>query len=60
MYNMDIISNLTLELVINNIDYNKKKNLRHIDEIILNHKLFFYIKDKNINNRIICSGLINY
>lgn len=64
MYNMDIISNLNLELavnnLVNNIDYNSKKNIRHIDEIILNHKLFFYIKDKNINNRIICSGLINY
>ena len=64
MYNMDIISNLNLELAINNlqnnIDHNSKKNIRHIDEIILNHKLFFYIKDKNINNRIICSGLINY
>ena len=64
MYNMDIISNLNLELAVNNIpnniDYNSKKNIRHIDEIILNHKLFFYIKDKNINNRIICSGLINY
>jgi len=64
MYNMDIISNLNLDLavnnLVNNIDYNSKKNIRHIDEIILNHKLFFYIKDKNINNRIICSGLINY
>jgi hypothetical protein len=60
MYNIDIISNLSLELVVNNIDYNKKSNLRPINEIILNHKLFFYIKDKNINNRIICSGLINY
>jgi hypothetical protein len=64
MYNMDIISNLNLELAVNNlennIDYNSKKNIRHIDEIILNHKLFFYIKDKNINNRIICGGLINY
>jgi hypothetical protein len=64
MYNMDINTNLNLELVVNNlvnnIDYNSKKNIRHIDEIILNHKLFFYIKDKNINNRIICSGLINY
>ena len=64
MYNMDIISNLNLELAVNNlennIDYNSKKNIRHIDEIILNHKLFFYIKDKNINNRIICSGIINY
>jgi hypothetical protein len=64
MYNMDIISNLNLEIAVNNlvdnIDYNTKKNIRYIDEIILNHKLFFYIKDKTINNRIICSGLINY
>jgi len=63
MYNMDIISNLNLEIAINNLEDNKdytKKNIRYIDEIILNHKLFFYIKDKTINNRIICSGLINY
>jgi hypothetical protein len=64
MYNMEIISNLNLDIAVsnlsNNIDYNKKKNIRHIDEIILNHKLFFYIKDKNINNRVICCGLINY
>lgn len=64
MYNIDILSNLNLEIAVNNltnnIDYNKKKNIRHIDEIILDHKLFFYVKDKNINNRIICGGLINY
>lgn len=60
MYNMDILSNLNLEIAVNNLDYYKKNNIRHIDEIILDHKLFFYIKDKNINNRIICGGLINY
>ena len=62
MYNMNIISNLNLEIAVNNLvkkDINTH-NIRHIDEIILNHRLFFYIKDKNINNRIICSGLINY
>jgi hypothetical protein len=62
MYNINIISNLNLEIAVNNLDKKDKNihNVRHIDEIILNHKLFFYIKDKNINNRIICSGLINY
>ena len=62
MYNINIISNLNLEIAVNNLEKKDKNilNLRHIDEIILNHKLFFYIKDKNINNRIICSGLINY
>lgn len=62
MYNIKIISNLNLEIAVNNLE--KKdiniQNIRYIDKIILNHKLFFYIKDKNINNRIICSGLINY
>ena len=62
MYNINIISNLNLEIAVNNLDKKDKNthNVRYIDEIILNHKLFFYIKDKNINNRIICSGLINY
>jgi len=62
MYDMNIISNLNLEIAVNNLvkkDINTH-NIRHIDEIILNHRLFFYIKDNNINNRIICSGLINY
>jgi len=62
LYNINIISNLNLEIAVNNLvkkDINKQ-NIRYIDEIILNHKLFFYIKDKNINNRIICGGLINY
>jgi hypothetical protein len=62
MYDMNIISNLNLEIAVNSLvkkDINTH-NIRHIDEIILNHRLFFYIKDKNINNRIICSGLINY
>ena len=62
MYDMNIISNLNLEIAVNNLVKKDKNthNIRHIDEIILNHKLFFYIKDKNINNRIMCSGLINY
>ena len=62
MYDMNIISNLNLEIAVNNLvkkDINTH-NIRHIDEIILNHRLFFYIKDKKINNRIICCGLINY
>ena len=76
MYNIDINTNLNLDLAVNdnlnNIsqidDHNKTSNTintllessKTIDEIILNHKLFFYIKDKKINNRIICCGLINY
>jgi hypothetical protein len=61
MYNMDIINNLNLEIAVNeNTTYNLKKDFRYIEKIILNHKLFFYIKDNKINNRIICSGLINY
>jgi len=62
MYNINIISNLNLEIAVNNLDKKDKNthNIRYINEIILNHKLFFYIKDKNINNRIICCGLINY
>jgi len=62
LYNMNIISNLNLEIAVNNLEKKDKniQKIRYIDEIVLNHKLFFYIKDKNINNRIICSGLINY
>ena len=46
MYNMNIISNLDLEIAVNNLVKKDKNthNIRHIDEIILNHKLFFYIK----------------
>ena len=60
MFNLDIHTNLKLDLIINDNLKNNNKTTRHIDEIILNHNLFFYIKDKKINNRIIFCGLINY
>jgi hypothetical protein len=63
MFDLDINTNLLLDIAINNNININIKNFKingNIEEINLNHQLYFYIKDKKINNRIICCGLINY
>ncbi len=61
MFNLDINTNLFLDISVANITTNNKFKINgNIEEINLNHQIFFYIKDKKINNRIICCGLINY
>ena len=61
MLELDINTNLILDIAINNNMKNINSKINgNIEEINLNHQLYFYIKDKKINNRIICCGLINY
>ena len=62
MYDLDISMNMNLNIATDNeINMSKPKSHNQVMEIIkLNHKCFYYIKDIEIKNRIICSGLINY
>ena len=58
---LDINMNMNLEITMLNILNKPKFDIKqNIEYIKLNHKFYFYIKDINIKNKIICSGLINY
>jgi hypothetical protein len=61
MYDMDIVSNMELEITIDkNVSNNKYQIISNIDEIKINHRCFFYIKNSNIENRILFCGMIEY
>jgi hypothetical protein len=42
------------------VSKNKYDIKSNIDEIKINHRCFFYIKNNSILNRILLSGMINY
>lgn len=59
----DIDIHLSMELnisVTKNVSNEKYDIKRTFDSIIINHKCFYYIKNKIIQNKILCTGLINY
>lgn len=61
MYDIDIITDMDLEITIDkNISAEKYQIVSNIDEIKINHRCYFYIKNKNIENRILFSGIIEY
>jgi hypothetical protein len=61
MYDIDIISNMELEITIDKIASNNKYQITsNIDEIKINHRCFFYIKNSSIANRILFTGIIEY
>lgn len=61
MYDIDIISDMELEITIDkNISTNKYQIIGNIDEIKINHRCFFYIKNSTIENRILFCGMIEY
>ena len=61
MYDIDIISNMELEITVDkNSSNNKYQIISNIDEIKINHRCFFYIKNSSIENRILFSGIIEY
>ena len=60
LYNIDIVTDIELELTIDKeVSKNKYEIISNIDEIKINHKCYFYIKNNNIN-RILLTGLIDY
>ena len=61
MYDIDIISDMELEITIdNNTSNNKYEIISNIDEIKINHRCYFYIKNLSIKNRILFNGIIEY
>ena len=61
MYDIDIISDMELEITIdNNTSNNKYEIISNIDEIKINHRCYFYIKNLSIKNRILFNGMIEY
>jgi len=61
MYDMDIFCSMELDIVSDKeVSKNKYEIKSTIDEIKINHRCYFYIKNANIMNKILISGLINY
>jgi hypothetical protein len=61
MYDIDIISNMELEITVDkNTSNNKYQIISNIDEIKINHRCVFYMKNSSIENRILFSGIIEY
>ena len=61
MYDIEIISNMELEITVDkNSSNNKYQIVSNIDEVKINHRCFFYIKNLSIENRILFSGTIEY
>lgn len=61
MYNVSVKINITLELeVVNDKPKINSKIQNNIPKISVNHPCYFYIKHKNIPNRIFINGFINY
>jgi hypothetical protein len=61
MYDIDIFTNMNLEITVDkNISNDKFNIISNINEIKINHRCYFYIKNSNIDNRILFSGIIEY
>jgi len=61
MYKLDINVIMGLELNISNtISKDKYEIKRNIEIIEINHRCYYYIKNKNIENKILSNGMINY
>lgn len=61
MYNVSAKINVSLELeVVNDKPKISSKIQNNIPKISVNHPCYFYIKHKNIPNRIFMNGFINY
>ena len=62
MYELDIIMNMNLNISTDNDCnmYKQKATKQNLEIIKLNHRCFYYIKDNELVNRLICCGIINY
>ncbi len=61
MYELDINVNMGLTIgITNEVSKEKYEIKRNIDLININHKCYYYIKNNNIENKILSNGMINY
>lgn len=61
MYDVNINTIINLDLTVeNNAKCEKYQIVSSIQEIKINHNCYFYIKNNNIENKIIISGIIEY
>ena len=42
------------------IPKNKYEITKSFDEIVINHKCFYYVKNSNIPNKILSTGMISF
>lgn len=57
--NINVGMGLNIE-VSNEVSKDKYEIKRNIDYININHKCFYYIKNSNIENKLLITGIINY
>jgi len=61
MYDVDIFTEMELEITVDKNTSNKKYNIvSNVNEIKINHACYFYIKNEKVENRILFSGIIQY
>jgi hypothetical protein len=61
MHNIDININMGLNIIMSNEKNNKKYDIiKTFNVISINHKCYYYIKNTNIQNKILSNGMINY
>jgi hypothetical protein len=61
LFDINIHTNMELNISVSkDVSIEKHEIKRTFDSIIINHKCFYYIKNKNIKNKILCTGMINY
>jgi len=61
LYKLDIGLEVGLSISIGKeIPKNKYEIVKSFDEIIINHKCFYYVKNNFIQNKVLATGLINY
>jgi len=58
---MDILLDIGLNISVSKeVSKEKYEIKRNIDYININHKCFYYIKNSNIENKVLSTGMINY
>ena len=61
MYDLDINVEIGLEIgTTQEVSKDKYEIKRNIDVININHKCYYYIRNMNIENKILSNGMINY
>lgn len=60
-YNLDIITNISLNINISNLEPDKVFEVtKEIEYININHRCYYYIKNNLVENKILINGMINY
>jgi len=61
LFQVNIMISMGLSIgVSKNVPNNKYQIIKSFDNITINHKCFYYVKNTNIPNKILSTGLINY